>query len=147
MASSIGNGSPQDGQPIRSESSTTHKRFLMVLVEVPLRPNSPAASLHSSPFRALADGTRRRILESLRERERSVNELVEGLDASSQPALSQHLKVLREAGLVTVRRDGRRQMYALDPRPLTEVRDWLAHFDRFWDGKLDALSAFLDEDH
>jgi hypothetical protein len=57
-----------------------------------------------------------------------------------------HLKVLREAGLVTVRRDGRRQMCALDPRPLTEVRDWLAHFDRFWDGKLDALGAFLDGD-
>lgn len=114
--------------------------------EVIVRANSPAASPHSSPFRALADGTRRRILESLRDRERSVNELVEGLDASSQPALSQHLKVLREAGLVTVRRDGRRQMYALDPRPLTEVRDWLAHFDRFWDGKLDALGAFLDGD-
>ncbi len=89
---------------------------------------------------------RRRILESLRERERSVNELVEGLDASSQPALSQHLKVLREAGLVTVRREGRRQMYALDPRPLTEVRNWLAHFDRFRHGKLDALGAFLDGD-
>jgi hypothetical protein len=42
--------------------------------------------------------------------------------------------------------DGRRQMYALDPRPLIEVRDWLAHFDRFWDGKLDALGAFLDGD-
>jgi DNA-binding transcriptional ArsR family regulator len=52
--------------------------------------------------------------------------------------------VLREAGLVTVRREGRRQMYALDPRPLTEVRDWLAHFNCFWDGKLDALGAFLD---
>ena len=123
-----------------------HKRSLMCLVEVPFRANSQVASPHSSPFRALADGTRRRILESLRERERSVNELVEGLDASSQPALSQHLKVLREAGLVTVRREGRRQMYALDPRPLTEVRDWLAHFDRFWDGKLDALGAFLDGD-
>lgn len=103
-----------------------------------MRVNSPAACPSASPFRARADGTRRRILESLRERERSVNELVEGLDASSQPALSQHLKVLREAGLVTVRRNGRRQMYALDPSPLTEVCDWLAHFDRFWDGKLDA---------
>ena len=109
-----------------------------------MSPNSHVASQYASPFRALADGTRRRILETLRERERSVNELVEGLDAPSQPALSQHLKVLREAGLVTVRRDGRRQMYALDPRPLAEVRDWLSHFDRFWDGKLDALGAFLD---
>ena len=103
------------------------------------------ADADANPYRAVADGTRRRILDVLADGERSVNELLEGF-AISQPALSQHLKVLRDAGLVTVRREGRRRIYALDPRPLRQIRDWVAHYERFWDEKLDALGQFLDGD-
>lgn len=101
----------------------------------------------ASPYRAVADGTRRRILDLLAEEERSVNELLASFEDEglSQPALSQHLKVLREAGLVTVRRDGRRRIYSLDPRPLRAIYDWVAHYERFWDAKLAALGKFLDE--
>lgn len=101
--------------------------------------------IDTSPFRAVADGTRRRILDLLGDEERSVNELLEQFEIS-QPALSQHLRVLRDAGLVTVRRDGRRRIYALDPRPLRQVHDWVAHYERFWDDELQALGRFLDGD-
>jgi DNA-binding transcriptional ArsR family regulator len=99
----------------------------------------------ASPYRAVSDGTRRRILDVLAEGERSVSELLERFELS-QPALSQHLKVLRDAGLVSVRRDGRRRIYALDPRPLRAIYDWVAHYERFWDERLGALGKFLDGD-
>src|SRR3954466_1005554 len=76
-------------------------------------------------FAALADPSRRTILELLRARERSVGELVGALPLS-QPGVSKHLKVLREAGLVAVRRDGKRRWYGLRAEPLAEVADWLA---------------------
>lgn len=102
----------------------------------------------ASPYRAVADGTRRRILDVLANGERSVSELLECFEDEglSQPALSQHLKVLREAGLVAVRRDGRRRIYSLDPRPLRAIYDWVAHYERFWDEKLAALGKLLDGD-
>jgi len=115
------------------------------MTTAPSHPRDATDDGDASPYRAVADGTRRRILDLLADGERSVNELLEHFELS-QPALSQHLKVLREAGLVTVRRDGRRRIYALDPRPLARIRDWLAHYDRFWDEKLDALGQFLDGD-
>lgn len=95
-------------------------------------------------FRAIADPTRRAILDVLRSGERTVSELLEPFEMS-QPALSQHLKVLRQAGLVEQRRDGRRRIYRLDAEPLREVYDWVAHYERFWDAKLDALGRFLDQ--
>ena len=64
----------------------------------------------------------------------------------SQPALSQHLAVLRRANLVTQRRDGRRRLYRINPEPLREIVDWLEHYHRFWDAKLDALGALLDRE-
>ena len=93
-------------------------------------------------FSVLAEPNRRRILDLLRERERTVNELVEHLDLS-QPAVSKHLKVLREAGLVEVRQDAQRRWYRLRPAPLTELDAWLAPYRAFWTGKLDALEAYL----
>lgn len=63
----------------------------------------------------------------------------------SQPALSQHLSVLRRANLVSQRRDGRRRLYRINPEPLREIYDWIEHYRRFWDAKLDALGLFLDE--
>jgi DNA-binding transcriptional ArsR family regulator len=103
-----------------------------------------AAAARTDAFRAIADPTRRAVLDLLRQSERSVSELCEPF-AMSQPALSQHLKVLRRAGLVTTRRAGRLRVYALDPRPLRAVSEWVAHYERFWDEKLDALGRYLDE--
>lgn len=106
---------------------------------------------HASPFAAIADPTRRAILDTLREGERSVNEIREALgrlaERLSQPAFSQHLAVLRRAGLVKTRRHGRRILYTFHPQPLTEVVDWIAAYDRFWTAKLDDLGRYLDAKH
>jgi DNA-binding transcriptional ArsR family regulator len=91
---------------------------------------------------ALADPTRRRIVELLGRGERSAGELVEEFDVSA-PAISQHLKALREAGLVRVRVDAQRRIYALDPAGLAEIDAWLASVRRFWVGRLDALERGL----
>lgn len=105
----------------------------------------------TSPFAAIADPTRRAILDTLRDGERSVNEIRDALGRAAarltQPAFSQHLAVLRRAGLVKARRDGRRQVYAFHPQPLTEVVDWVAAYDRFWTAKLDNLGQYLDAKH
>lgn len=96
----------------------------------------------ADPFAALADPTRRRLLERLAEADLTVTELAEGL-AVSQPALSAHLRVLREAGLVTARAEGRSRRYALDPSAFTALRAWLDELDRFWHARLDALGEYL----
>lgn len=75
--------------------------------------------------------------------DRTVNELALPF-SMSQPAVSQHLKVLRDAGLVTVERRGRERCYHVDPTPLKEIYDWLSHFERFWNEKLDALGTYLN---
>ena len=97
----------------------------------------------SSPWQALADPHRRAVLELLLERPRSAGELVERLGLS-QPGTSKHLRVLREAGLVQVRRDANRRVYALDPGPLNELDVWLAPYRRLWNEHLDALGRHLD---
>jgi DNA-binding transcriptional ArsR family regulator len=98
----------------------------------------------ASTFDVLADPTRRRILDLLRDEERPVNELVRGLDMS-QPGVSKHLKVLREAGLVEVRQDAQRRLYRVRAQPLAEIDAWLAPYRRLWAGTLDALERHLDE--
>jgi DNA-binding transcriptional ArsR family regulator len=103
-----------------------------------------SATTAAAPFNALADPARRRILELLRQRERPVNELVERLKLS-QPGVSKHLRVLREAGLVRVRPDGQRRWYGLRAEPLAELDEWLAPYREFWGGRLDALERHLDE--
>ena len=95
-------------------------------------------------FSALADPTRRRIVELLGERERSAGEIVEEFDVSA-PAISQHLKALRDAGLVQVRVDAQRRIYALDPDGLAEIDAWLAGVRRFWSRRLDALERELQK--
>jgi DNA-binding transcriptional ArsR family regulator len=97
-----------------------------------------------SPWTALADAHRRAALELLLERPRPVGDLVAALGLP-QPAVSKHLRVLREAGLVTVRRDAQRRIYAVDPQPLAELHEWLARYRRLWDGRLDAMERRLDE--
>jgi DNA-binding transcriptional ArsR family regulator len=98
-----------------------------------------------SAFEALAEPNRRRILDLLREGERPAGDLVEAL-AISQPGVSKHLKLLREAGLVSVRADGQRRLYRLQPQGLAELEAWLAPYRRFWAGRLDALEDHLEKE-
>jgi DNA-binding transcriptional ArsR family regulator len=97
-------------------------------------------------FDVLGDPVRRRILELLADRELSAGEVTAAIQAEfgiSQPAVSQHLRVLREHGFATVRADGARRLYAVDAAPLREVDVWLETFRRFWEQRLDALGTEL----
>jgi DNA-binding transcriptional ArsR family regulator len=98
----------------------------------------------ATTFAALAEPTRRRILDLLRDEPRSVGDLVERLGLS-QPGTSKHLRVLREAGLVRVRPDAQRRWYELRPESLAEVDAWIEPYRRLWAGRLDALERHLDE--
>jgi DNA-binding transcriptional ArsR family regulator len=91
---------------------------------------------------AIADPTRRRIVELLAERDRTAGELVDEFDVSA-PAISQHLNVLREAGLVTTRAEGQTRIQALNPRGLDEIGAWLEKTRAFWSRRLDALEREL----
>jgi DNA-binding transcriptional ArsR family regulator len=91
---------------------------------------------------ALADPTRRRLLALLRDGELPAGELA-GRFAVSRPAISRHLRVLREAGLVSSRVEGRRRLYALDARPLRELDAWLEPYRDLWAQRLDALDTEL----
>jgi DNA-binding transcriptional ArsR family regulator len=97
----------------------------------------------TSTFEVLAEPTRRRILDLLREDERPVGELVATLRIS-QPGVSKHLRVLREAGLVEARADAQRRLYRVRLEPLAEIDEWLAPYRRLWAGRLDALERHLD---
>jgi DNA-binding transcriptional ArsR family regulator len=95
-------------------------------------------------FDVLGDPVRRRILELLATGERSsgaVTEVIRSEFGISQPAVSQHLRVLREAGFATVRPDGARRLYAVDPEPLRDVDAWLDRFRAFWTPHLEALAT------
>jgi len=98
----------------------------------------------TAAFAAVAEPHRRRILDLLLDGERPVGDLVTDL-ALSQPAVSKHLRVLRDAGLVTVRVDAQRRLYRVDPEPLRALDDWLVPYRRLWATRLDALEAHLDE--
>ena len=89
---------------------------------------------------ALADPTRRRIVELLAEGERSAGEIASRFDVS-RPAVSRHLRVLREHGLVRAREDAQRRLYSLEPQPLAELDEWLARYRSFWAQRLDALDT------
>jgi DNA-binding transcriptional ArsR family regulator len=93
-------------------------------------------------FELLAEPTRRRILDLLRDGERPVGELVERL-SMSQPAVSKHLRVLRDSGLVDVRVDAQRRMYRLRPERLQEVDTWIEPYRRLWTDRLDRLDRHL----
>jgi DNA-binding transcriptional ArsR family regulator len=98
----------------------------------------------ATTFEILAEPNRRLILDLLRERERSVGELVEYLGLS-QPGVSKHLRVLREAGMVEVRQDAQRRLYELRAEPLAEIDTWIEPYRRFWAGRMDALEQHLDK--
>jgi DNA-binding transcriptional ArsR family regulator len=90
----------------------------------------------------IAEPTRRRILDAVRDRERSVGELVEQV-GMHQPGVSRHLKILRDAGLVEVRRDAQRRLYRLRPEPLMELDAWLEPYRADWIARLDSLERHL----
>jgi DNA-binding transcriptional ArsR family regulator len=98
-----------------------------------------------SAYAALAEPHRRQILDLLRTGERPVADLVAHLGLS-QPGVSKHLKVLREAGLVVARTQGKQRMYALRPEPLVEVVQWLEPYRMLWSSRLDALERHLEEE-
>lgn len=95
-------------------------------------------------FRALADPTRRAVLERLAQDELSVSALKAGFDIS-QPAISQHLSVLKGAGLVTERREGRSVHYRASPEGLAPLFDWIARYQAFWPTRIDRLKTLLKE--
>jgi DNA-binding transcriptional ArsR family regulator len=98
-----------------------------------------------TPYAALAEPHRRQILDLLRDGERSVNDLTARLEMS-QPGVSKHLRVLRQAGLVEVRPEGRTRWYCLRAQPLAEVDAWIEPYRAYWSGRLDDLQRHL-EDH
>ena len=97
----------------------------------------------ATTFTVLAEPARRRILDLLLERPRPVGELVDQLGLT-QPGTSKHLRVLREAGLVEVRPQAQKRVYALNPEPLAELDQWLEPYRRLWSDRLDALERHLD---
>jgi DNA-binding transcriptional ArsR family regulator len=96
-------------------------------------------------LQALSEPHRMAILAMLADGERPAGDFVDALPIA-QPTVSKHLSVLREAGLVTVRKDATRRLYSLNPAPLKELDQWLAGYRRFWTSTLDALEAHLDRE-
>ena len=103
---------------------------------------APAAA---DVFHAIADPTRRQILERLATSDLPVMEIAKSF-LMTQPAVSQHLRVLRKAELVKQRQSGRQRIYSANARQLKEVYDWVSCFGRFWDQKLGALGTYLDKE-
>ncbi len=104
------------------------------------------ATLEREPevFSAISHPARRRMLDLLADGDRPVNAIAENF-AMSRPAVSQHLRILLDAGLVTEQRHGRERRYRLAPERLEPVRDWLAHYERFWDKHLQRLQQHLEK--
>jgi DNA-binding transcriptional ArsR family regulator len=94
-------------------------------------------------FDVLAEPTRRRILDQLLDRPRTVGDLVATLNVS-QPSVSKHLRVLRDAGVVEASKDAQRRIYELRPEALAEVLAWVEPYRKLWSGRLDALERHLD---
>ena len=97
-----------------------------------------------TPFETLADPTRRRIVAALRDGERPVGDVVR-LAGIHQSGVSRHLRILDEAGFVSVRPDGQRRLYALRPEPFRELEAWLADYRRLWGARLDRFGAALEQ--
>ena len=101
------------------------------------------AHMQLDPFDTLSDPTRRRIVAALRGGEQAVGEIVRHAGIH-QSGVSRHLRILHEAGFVTVRPDGQRRLYALRPEPFQDLEAWLADYRRLWDSRLDRFGAALE---
>ena len=100
--------------------------------------------MQSEAFQTLADATRRRIVEALRHGERQVNDIVEQAGVH-QSGVSRHLRILHEAGFVSMRPDGQRRLYSLRPEPFRELEGWLKRYRNLWESRLDRLGGALEE--
>ena len=98
-------------------------------------------------FEAVAEPSRRALLDALVDGERTAGELVATLPDLTQPTVSRHLRVLREVGLVEVRPDAQRRIYALRADGLVQIDEWIERYRRYWSGHLDALEAHLKKPH
>lgn len=107
-------------------------------------PVMPRASTISDPFNAVAEPRRRHILEFIAAEERSVGEIAEALELG-QPSVSKHLQVLRNVGLVTVRREGQRMLYRTNSEGLRTIHDWCGMFARHWRGQLRRTKIHAEE--
>ena len=96
-------------------------------------------------FRAIADPTRRSIMAMLAEGEHSLGEIASNYDMT-RPAVTKHLKILEQGGLIRIRAQGRERLHTLQPEALRTVSDWLGFFSRFWDEKLDKLKLAVEAD-
>ena len=95
-------------------------------------------------FQAIADSTRREIIDLLAGQSLPVNKVAEQFDIS-RPAVSKHIKILNECGLVNIRKEGRKRFCRADPRKLQKVAEWAARYQKFWSTRLDALENALEE--
>ena len=95
-------------------------------------------------FQGIADPTRREIILLLSKNDLTINKVAENFNVS-RPAISKHVKILKECGLVEIRQHGRERYCSVNPRPLKDVYRWLAYFDRLWDKKLNALKTFVEK--
>src|ERR1041384_3326175 len=100
--------------------------------------------MHTDAFEKLADPTRRRLVEALRHGERPVNDIVERAGVH-QSGVSRHLRILHEAGFVSVRPDGQRRLYALRPEPFAQLDAWLGPYRALWEARLDRFEAALEK--
>lgn len=100
--------------------------------------------MHTDTFQILADPTRRQVIDALRHGERQVGDIVERAGVH-QSGVSRHLRILSEAGFVSMRPEGQRRFYALKPEPFREVDDWLARYRGLWEQRLDRFGAALEE--
>ncbi|NMH96536.1 metalloregulator ArsR/SmtB family transcription factor [Pseudonocardia acidicola] len=107
-------------------------------------PRQPRSSTADGVFAALANPTRRDVLDLLLAGPQPVSRIAARFEMS-RPSVSEHLKVLRDAGLVTETRAGRQRLYAVSAQPLAELRDWLTPYERFWRSALSDLAGYLDE--
>jgi len=105
----------------------------------------PRASTTSDPFNAIAEPRRRHILELIGGDERYVTEIAEALELA-QPSVTKHLQVLRDVGLVRVRREGRRTMYRINAETLRTIHEWSGMFARHWRGQLQRIKAHAEEE-
>jgi DNA-binding transcriptional ArsR family regulator len=95
-------------------------------------------------FKAIADPTRREVLRLLAESERPISEITSHF-SMSRTAVTKHLQILTEAELISGRKDGREKIYQLHPEPLTEVKQWLSYYEKFWENKLSMLRHVVEE--
>jgi DNA-binding transcriptional ArsR family regulator len=111
-----------------------------------LRSEMAASSVKHDVFQAIADPTRRGLLRLLVDRELPVT-VISSHFPMTRTAVSKHLRILAEAGLVKERRVGRETRYRLEPEPLRELKSWLAFYEQFWENKLSTLKRYIESDH